>query len=72
MDLKKLFLEKNESDLDRAIRTAAGVLLLYLFVQNYATGWMNYIVLLFAVIGLYTGIMGHCLIYSLIGMKTCK
>ncbi len=72
MDIMKLFTEKNVGGLDRAVRLVIGVGLLYVFFQNYVTGWMNYVVLLISLVGLYTGIMSHCTIYTLFGFKTNK
>jgi hypothetical protein len=72
MDLVKLLTEKNESDLDRAVRIVLGVLFFYLFFQNYLEGWLNYIFIVVGLIALVTGLIGHCTLYTLFGFKTNK
>jgi len=72
MDWKKWFWETNESGWDRTIRLVLGVILLYVFYKGFVVGWLNYVVLLLSIIGIYTGLVGHCLIYTILGIKTSE
>ena len=72
MDWKKWFWERNEATWDRAIRVVAGLVLYYVFLSGYVSGWISYIILLLSVIGIVTGLIGHCLIYVLLGIKTSE
>lgn len=59
-------LPTNEGIADRAIRVTLGVVLLSLvFVgPQTAWGWLG-------VVPLFTGLVGSCPIYSLLGINTC-
>ena len=64
----KLF-EKNVGQVDRIVRLVAGVVLA---VAGYAylSAPLNYVAYLLAVIMLFTGAMGTCTLYSLLGINT--
>jgi hypothetical protein len=56
----------NEAAWDRLIRVAAGLAILALTVVGPRTLWG-----LLGVIPLFTGLVGHCPLYRLVGMSTC-
>ncbi|MEZ4234228.1 MAG: DUF2892 domain-containing protein [Polyangiaceae bacterium] len=61
------FFSRNEHAVDRAVRVVLGLVLLSLvFVGPQATwGWIG-------VVPLLTGLAGHCPLYRLLGVSTCK
>ena len=62
-----MLLARNEGRADRAIRIAAGVVLLSLTVIGPRTPWG-----LLGLIPLLTGIVGFCPLYRSVGVKTCQ
>jgi len=72
VDWKKWFWERNEAGWDRALRIIGGLVLLYIFLQGYLSGLVNCVVLFFSVVGIVTGLIGHCLIYVILGIRTNK
>lgn len=62
--MDKLFV-KNEGNMDRIIRVIVGIALI---VGGFAVHWLLFIP---GVILLATGVLGTCLIYSLVGVSTC-
>ena len=62
--------EKNVGMIDRVIRIIFGIVLLYLFVANMVAAPWSYLVALIGLILLVTGVVGTCLLYSMIGMNT--
>jgi len=72
MDMKKFVSEKNESNIDRAVRIVLGLVLAYAFTQGYLSGLANIAMLLVGIILLITGILGHCTVYSILGIRTNK
>jgi hypothetical protein len=69
MDFK---MEKNVGRTDRIVRIIIGVVLLIAFAENFAKGWLNFIVLLIALIALFTGLAGWCCCYALLGWSTLE
>lgn len=59
-------MKKNEGNLDRALRVAAGLLLIGLAATNTVGVW-GYI----GVVPLLTGAIGMCPLYSILGINTC-
>jgi dolichyl-phosphate-mannose--protein O-mannosyl transferase len=59
-------MQKNEGRIDRTIRLLVGFLALYLAI-NYSAWWY-----ILAIIGLFTGIIGWCKLYELLGISTLK
>ncbi|SDN87485.1 Protein of unknown function [Lutimaribacter pacificus] len=57
---------KNVGNIDRIVRVVIGVLLIIGALMGY--GWWMWI----GVVPLATGLMGSCLLYSLLGINTCK
>ena len=72
MDFKKLFFEKNEGNIDRAVRIIIGIVLVYVFVLNMFLDWLNIFVLFAGLVLIVTGLVGHCSVYSLFGFSTKK
>jgi hypothetical protein len=60
-------MQKNEGMIDRALRIAAGVVLIALVFVGPQTpwGWIG-------VIPLATGLVGWCPVYRLLGVRTCS
>ena len=63
---KGTVMQKNEGMIDRALRIAAGVVLIALVFVGPQTpwGWIG-------VIPLVTGLVGWCPVYRLLGLRTC-
>lgn len=59
-------MQKNEACWDRAVRILIGLAGLYLG-WTYSAWWY-----ILAVIGLFTGIVGWCKLYDLLGISTLK
>ena len=57
---------KNEGTVDRVLRVVAGAALVSLVFVGPETpwGWIG-------VVPLVTGLLGNCLVYSLLGISTC-
>ena len=64
----KLF-EKNVGNPDRAVRVVLGLALLYYSFTALAAPPI-YVGIIIAAILLFTGLMGTCTLYSLLGMNT--
>lgn len=67
----KLF-EKNVGQMDRIARIVAGALLLVGAYVLQADMLIRGLLALIGVVLLFTGIMGTCMIYSLIGVNTAE
>ena len=59
-------LPKNEATIDRAIRVLLGVAVLSLTVVGPQTMWG-----LVGLVPLFTGLVGSCPVYTLLGVSTC-
>ena len=59
-------MKKNEGNLDRTMRVAAGLLLIGLAATHTVSAW-GYI----GVVPLLTGAIGMCPLYSILGLNTC-
>jgi hypothetical protein len=62
-----LLLKRNEGPLDRIVRIVAGLFLLSLTFLWPETpwGWVG-------LVPLFTGLVGSCPLYSLLGFRTCS
>ena len=58
---------RNVGSLDRAVRILVGIVLLALVFVGPQTMWG-----LIGIIPLATGLMGHCALYSILGINTCS
>lgn len=65
-----MFIKPNEGRLDRAIRASIGITALALALF-YLTGLPQIIAFTIALIGIGTGIIGYCGLYTLLGINTC-
>ncbi|MFA6572458.1 MAG: DUF2892 domain-containing protein [Bacteroidota bacterium] len=63
--------KQNESNLDKNIRLAVGVVALLLGVFVF-TGTLQIVALVIGVLGIFTGLTGFCLFYKILGIKTNK
>lgn len=60
----------NESTTDRVIRVLVGVaLLIWFFFDSASTGFWHWVKLI-GILPLVTGLVGHCALYSLLGIST--
>jgi hypothetical protein len=67
-----LLTERNVSSLDRIIRLALGVLFLLLAFFVQAEQWARILLGLIGIVGIVTGLMRHCTVYSLFGLSTVE
>ncbi|HUV82112.1 MAG TPA: DUF2892 domain-containing protein [archaeon] len=66
-------MEKNECTSDRVVRVILGIILLYVgAIYMGLSGILSYIVVIVGLLLLVTGLIGFCLLYSVLGMNTCK
>ena len=65
---------KNMGTLDRGLRIAAALVLLYLAFGTAfaATGILHWLFIAIAVVFLITSVIGNCPLYSIVGIKTCR
>ncbi len=63
-------LKTNVGSMDRLLRIAVGLALLVWFFMDQGTGFWHYAKLI-GVVPLATGLMGSCLLYSMLGLSTC-
>ena len=73
-EMKRMF-TRNESNADRLIRAVAGIVLLWLGLgplKAFSGSAVGIIVLVLAVIALFTAITGFCAIYRLLGLSTAE
>ena len=59
-------MKRNVGPLDRIIRITLGIILIAAALTGYI-GWCGWI----GIVPLATGLMSSCLLYSLLGIKTC-
>jgi hypothetical protein len=64
--------EKNVGMIDRVVRIVLGIVLIAVFVLNMVAAPWSYLVALIGLIGLVTGAVGTCPLYSLLGMNTLE
>jgi len=63
--------KQNESDLDKNIRLAVGIISLLLGVFTFS-GTMQILAFIVAGLGIFTGLSGFCFLYKLLGINTKK
>ena len=61
--------KQNESSLDKKIRLAIGVVALLLAIFTFS-GTAQVIAVVVAVLAIFTGLTGFCILYKLFGIKT--
>ena len=62
----------NEGTWDRALRIMLGAVLLYLWLGGVVTGTAGIALSIVAVLPLFTGLVGWCPVYSLLGISTSR
>lgn len=66
-------METNEAKVERIFRIVMGPILIYVgMFQILTTSVLTYVIALFGLIMLITGIIGYCPLYTIIGINTCK
>lgn len=65
-------MNKNVGILDRIIRVAIAAVLLYLGLKVYVGSLLGIGLAIVSIIPLITALLGSCLMYSLLGIRTCK
>ncbi len=63
-------MKRNENTLDRVIRLIVGLALLGVSLMT--AGALKIVLIIVAAIALFTALTGFCLLYRLLGIKTCK
>jgi hypothetical protein len=67
MEFNDLTWELNEARWDRALRVLLGIMMLALVFVGPKTAW-GYL----GVLPLTSGVLGHCVVYKLLGVSTSK
>jgi hypothetical protein len=70
--LKEAQMKTNESNIDRIIRTVAGVVLLYLGFGGVLGGALGVVADVLGVVLLLTGAVGFCPLYAMFKFSTLK
>ncbi|MFZ2410511.1 MAG: DUF2892 domain-containing protein [Candidatus Methanoperedens sp.] len=65
-------MEPNEGTADRAIRLVLGIALLYAYATGMVSGILMYVLLLFGLMLLVTGLVGYCPLYPVLKVNTTK
>ncbi len=66
-------METSEGTVDRVVRIVFGLVLIYVgFAQIVTAGILTYVIATVGLIMLVTGATGHCQLYTLAGINTCK
>ncbi|WP_378182664.1 DUF2892 domain-containing protein [Aquimarina sp. SS2-1] len=65
-------MKKNLGKIDSIIRIILGIVLAYLFYNNYIAGTIGIVLLSISGVLVITGFMGWCPLYRLLGIKTCQ
>ncbi|WP_109299404.1 DUF2892 domain-containing protein [Aquimarina sp. AU474] len=65
-------MKKNLGKLDSIIRILIGVVLAYLFYNNYISNTLGIVLLSLSGVLVITGFMGWCPLYRLFGLRTCQ
>jgi hypothetical protein len=65
-------MQKNLGKIDSIIRILIGIVLAYLFYNNYISDTLGIVLLSVSGVLIITGLMGWCPLYRLLGMRTCQ
>ena len=65
-------MKNNESNLDRIIRTIAGLVMVVLYFTGTVTGTLGIILAVIGAVLLITGVVGFCPLYGLLKLSTKK
>jgi fatty-acid desaturase len=69
---KNLYMKKNLSNMDRAVRFTIGIILITLFLTQILTGTLGYILMGVGIVLLVTGLASFCPLYALLGICTSR
>jgi hypothetical protein len=65
-------IQQNESTLDRFVRIILGGILMISTSYIAMPGILVFMVMVVGLYLMFSGLSGHCLIYKLVGVNTCK
>jgi hypothetical protein len=65
-------IQQNESTLDRFVRIILGGILMISTSYITMPGILVFMVMVVGLYLMFSGLSGHCLIYKLVGVNTCK
>ncbi|WP_081740523.1 YgaP family membrane protein [Aquimarina pacifica] len=65
-------MKKNVAKVDSLIRIMGGILIAYLFYNDYIPGTLGILLMTISAVLVLTGFMGWCPLYSLLGFRTSK
>ncbi|WP_298317433.1 DUF2892 domain-containing protein [uncultured Aquimarina sp.] len=65
-------MKKNLGKIDSVIRIIIGIILAYLFYNNYISGTLGIVLLSLSGVLVITGFIGWCPLYRLFGLRTCQ
>ena len=66
-------METNEATIERIFKIIFGPMLIYAgMAQIVTTSVLTYVIVLFGLIMLITGLIGYCPLYTVIGVNNCK
>lgn len=64
-------MNKNMGNLDRIIRVLIAAVAAYLYFAGIITGTLGIILVVVAVVFVFTSLISFCPIYTILGIKTC-
>ncbi len=65
-------LEKNLGTLDKTLRITLSIITVILYCVGVIDGALGYILMVIAILGLFTGFISFCPLYSLFDISTCN
>ncbi len=65
-------MNKNMGNLDRIIRVLIAVVAAYLYFTGVVSGTLGIILVVVAVVFVFTSLISFCPIYAILGVKTCS
>ncbi len=65
-------MKKNMGKIDSIIRIVFGIILAYLFYNNYVSNTLGILLLSVSGVLVITGLMGWCPVYTLFDVETCQ
>lgn len=65
-------MQKNLGKIDAILRIFIGIILAYLFYNNYVTDTLGIVLLSISGVLVLTGFVGWCPLYRLLGIRTCR
>lgn len=65
-------MQKNLGKIDAILRILIGIVLAYLFYNNYITDTLGIVLLSISGVLVLTGFVGWCPLYKVLGIRTCR